>query len=90
MAYANTSSSKRTLYSSGSRGSNQLQQPTYSHAQEHHVYEEQPYYSNEQTTPRQNIGGDNRRSGGVCDVLIFFFLLKITIDFDLLLTKQIY
>jgi hypothetical protein len=50
------------------------QQPTYSVAQERHIYEEQPYYSNEQTISRQSVGGDIHRSDGVCDVL--FFILK--------------
>lgn len=78
MAYTTTSSSKRTLYSGDPRGSSQLQKPTYSqqqpsysHAEEHHVYEEQPYYTNEPTISRQSISGDTRRTGGVCDVLIF-------------------
>jgi hypothetical protein len=76
MAYTTTSSTKRTIYSGGSRGSNQQptysqQQPKYSHAQEHQVYEEQPYYSNEQVISRQSASGDNRRTGGVCNVLIF-------------------
>jgi hypothetical protein len=84
MAYTSTSSIKRTINSGGSRDSiNQYQQPlyslhqpSYSHAQERHIYEEQPYYSNEQTISRQSIGGDTRRPGGVCYVLFFFFLEK--------------
>jgi hypothetical protein len=78
MAYTTANSTKRTIYSGSSRGNLQhekptysQQQPSYSHAQEHHVYEEQPHYSNEQTISRQSIGGDNRRSGGVCNIFIF-------------------
>ena len=72
MAYANTSSTKRTSHSGNSRG-NQLQQPIYSQAQEHHIYEEQqPYYSNENPTSRQSISGDNRRTEGVCKISFFF------------------
>jgi hypothetical protein len=66
MAYT----TNRTSYSTSSR--NQLQQPTYSqkqpsysHAQEHHVYEDQPQYVNEPTTSK-----DSRRTGGVSEVLI--------------------
>ena len=56
MAY--TSSSKRTSYTTNSRGVHQ--QPTYSHAQEHHVIDEhQPHYTNEQISSR-----DHRRTGG--------------------------
>ncbi len=69
MAHTTTSSTKRTLYSSDSRAN--TQKPTHSQAQEHHLYEEQPYYSNEQITTRQAVTGDNRRTGGVCYVLIF-------------------
>ncbi len=65
MAY----STKRTSYSTSLRnqpGYSQQQQPTYSHAQEHRIYEDQPYYANEPTTSR-----DNRRpGGGVSEILI--------------------
>ena len=71
MAYTTTGSTKRTLYTGGSKGNVQHQQPTYSHAQEHHIYEEQPYYSNEQTISRQSAGSDSRRTGGVSNVFIF-------------------
>ena len=83
MAYTGTSSTKRTIYSGGSGGSFQQQptysqqqptysqqHPSYSHAQEHHVYEEQPYYANEQTISRQSVGADTRRTGGVCNIFI--------------------
>jgi hypothetical protein len=75
MAYISTSPTKRTTSSGSSRTNFQNQQPTYSQqqpsysqAQEHHIYEEQPYYSNEPNTSRQSIGGENRRTGGVCHV----------------------
>ncbi len=75
MAYTNIGSTKRTTHLSSSRGNLQQptysqKQPSYSHAQEHHIFEEQPYYSNEQTTSRQSMGGDNRRTGGVSSILI--------------------
>jgi len=80
MAYTTTNSTKRTIYSGGSGGNIQRQQPTYSqqqpkysHAQEHQVYEEQPYYSNEQPISRQSIRGDNRRTSGVGNVFFFYF-----------------
>ncbi len=78
MAYTTTSSNKRTTYTNSSRGDipTQIpiysqQKPSYSHAKEHQIREEQPYYSNEQTSSRQSIGGDNRRAGGVCNIFIF-------------------
>jgi len=75
MAYANTNSSKRALYTRNTRGnSRSSEQPTYSHAQEQHIYEEQPYYSNERPTSRQNLSGDNRRSDGVCNLPSFAFI----------------
>ncbi len=57
MAY----STKRTSYTTNPRT-----QPTYSHAQVHHTYEEQPYYVNETT----NSGENRRPEGGVSEVLI--------------------
>ena len=59
MAY----STKRTSYTTNSRN-----QPTYSHAQVHHTYEEQPYYVNETANTR-----DTRRpppEAGVSEVLV--------------------
>jgi hypothetical protein len=61
MAYTGTSSAYRTIISGGSRGSIPKQE---------HIYEEQPYYANERPITRQSIGGDNRRSVGVCSLLI--------------------
>jgi len=57
MAYNLTSSTHRTANSGASKSSFQPEQ---------HIYEEQPYYANEPPITRQNIGGDSRRSGGVC------------------------
>lgn len=73
MAYTTTNSTKRTIYSGGSGGNIQRQQPTYSqqqpsysHAQENHVYEEQPYYSNDRPISGKSTSGAYQRTGGVC------------------------
>ncbi|CAF1194789.1 unnamed protein product [Adineta steineri] len=73
MAYISTSPNKRTTTSSGSsRGSFQHQQQqqqqlptTYVQSSDQHIYEDQPYYSNEQIFPRQSASPENRRAGGV-------------------------
>jgi hypothetical protein len=80
MAYTSTSPTKRTTSAGSSRTNfqhqqptySQQQQPSYSQAQEHHIYEEQPYYSNEPNISGQSIGGENRRTGGVCHIFFFF------------------
>lgn len=73
MAYNSTSSTYRTLNSAGSRGSFQQQQ-------QQHIYEEQPYYSNERPITRQSISRDNRRTGAVCFFIYFFIKKLITND----------
>lgn len=77
MAYTNTSSYQRPVYSGDLRGSSphqkplySQQQPAYSHAQEHHIYEEQPYY-NEATYGGRSSGADDQRGGRVRTVLFF-------------------
>jgi hypothetical protein len=68
MAYSGTTSNLRTTHSGSSRGSLQQQQP--------HIYEEPPYYANERPTPRQSVGGESRRSAGVCYILILFIKIN--------------
>jgi hypothetical protein len=60
MAYNVTNSPHRRIGSSGSRDGFQQQSQ--------HIYEEQPYYANERPMTRQSVGGDGRRTGGVCDI----------------------
>ncbi len=61
MAYNVTNPTNRTNNSAGSRSSFQ---------QDQHIYEEQPYYANERPLTRQSIGGDSRRTAGVCSSFI--------------------
>jgi len=60
MAYNVTSSNYGKINSGGSKGSYQQRQ------QEEHIYEGDPYYVNDRLVTRQSVGGDGRRTGGVC------------------------
>jgi hypothetical protein len=60
MAYNVTSSNYGKINSGGSKGSYQQRQ------QEEHIYEGDPHYVNDRLVTRQSVGGDGRRTGGVC------------------------
>jgi hypothetical protein len=66
MAYTTNSPTHRRIGSGGSKDGSQQQ----------HIYEEQPYYANERPASRHSVGRDSRRSAGVCDIFIFFFLRR--------------